>query len=233
PGETFAYEFPVRQAGTYWYHSHSGMQEAVGLYGPIVIDPATSSGVAYDREYVSMLADWCPLHPHAIMRQLKAMSGTFNMRKQTSSGSSAGRDQSAKDRFAWAGMRMDPTDISDVTGSTYSYLVNGHDSAANWTALYAPGERVRSRVINASAMTNLNLRIPGSAMTVIAADGQDSEPVETDEIQIAIAETYDVIVTPAVAGPHAIVAEASDRSGQVRATSATQPGMVAPIPPIR
>ena len=233
PGETFTYEFPVRQAGTYWYHSHSGMQEAVGLYGPIVIDPATPSSASYDREYVLMLADWSPLHPHEIMRQLKAMSGTFNMRKQTLSGLLAGRDQSAKERFAWAGMRMDPTDISDVTGSTYSYLVNGHDSAANWTALYAPGERVRLRVINASAMTNFNLRIPGLVMTVIAADGQDVQPVETDEIQIAIAETYDVIVTPADVGPHAIVAEALDRSGQVRATLATQPGMVAPIPPIR
>ncbi|MCI1270089.1 MAG: copper resistance system multicopper oxidase [Sphingobium sp.] len=232
-GETFNYEFPVRQSGTYWYHSHSGMQEAMGMYGAIVIDPAGPDPVAYDREHVIMLADWSFLHPHTILRKLKAQGGYFNMQKQTLAGLMAGKDQSAADRRMWAKMRMDPTDISDVTGSTYHYLVNGHDSAANWTGLFAPGERVRLRIINASAMTNFNVRIPGLAMTVVAADGQNVQPVETDEFQIAIAETYDVIVEPKGDEAYGLIAEAIDRSGQVRATLAPRLGMIAPIPALR
>jgi CopA family copper-resistance protein len=232
-GKTFNYEFPVRQSGTYWYHSHSGMQEAMGMYGAIVIDPAGPDPVAYDREHVIMLADWSFLHPHTILRKLKAQGGYFNMQKQTLAGLMAGKDQSAADRRMWAKMRMDPTDISDVTGSTYHYLVNGHDSAANWTGLFAPGERVRLRIINASAMTNFNVRIPGLAMTVVAADGQNVQPVETDEFQIAIAETYDVIVQPKGDAAYGLIAEAIDRSGQVRATLAPRLGMIAPIPALR
>lgn len=233
PGETFLYEFPVRQAGTYWYHSHSGMQEGMGLYGPLVIDPQDPAPPPCDREHILLLADWSTLPPHELMRQLKTMSGTFNRQKQTLAGLLSGRDQRLAERLDWAAMRMDPTDLSDVTGSVYRYLINGHDSAANWTGLFAPGERVRLRVINASAMTNFNLRIPGLPMTVIAADGPEVQPVETDELQIAIAETYDLIVTPTEARPYAVVAEALDRSGQVRATLAPRPGLIAPVPPLR
>ncbi len=233
PGETFTYEFPIIQAGTYWYHSHSGMQEAMGLYGPIVIDPAGPDPVQSDREHVLVLADFSTMHPHQQLRKLKLMSGYFNRNKQTLAGLLAHRDQPLKDRLEWAKMRMDPTDISDVTGATYSYLVNGHGTAENWTGLFAPGERVRLRIINASSMTNFNFRIPGLAMTVVAADGQNLKPVETDELQIAIAETYDVIVTPTEAKPFGIIAEALDRSGLVRATLAPQAGMAGPIPALR
>ncbi|MDG5971622.1 copper resistance system multicopper oxidase [Sphingomonas paucimobilis] len=232
-GQTFLYEFPVKQSGTYWYHSHSGMQEAMGMYGAIIIDPAAPDPVAYDREHVIMLADWSFMHPHTQLRKLKAQPGYFNMQKQTLSGLLAGKDQSASERRMWAGMRMDPTDISDVTGATYHFMVNGHDSTANWTGLFAPGERVRLRIINAAAMTNFNLRIPGLAMTVVAADGQNVQPVETDEFQIGIAETYDVIVEPRADEAYGFIAEAIDRSGQVRATLAPRLGMVAPIPAIR
>ena len=233
PGETYNYEFEVKQSGTYWYHSHSGMQEAMGMYGAIVIDPAGPDPVAATREHVILLADWSFLHPHTILRKLKAQGGYFNMQKQTLSGLIKGQDQSAADRRMWAGMRMDPTDISDVTGSTYHYLVNGHDSGANWTGLFTPGERVRLRIINASAMTNFNVRLPGLPMTVVAADGQNVQPVETDEFQIGIAETYDVIVEPKEDRAYGFIAEAIDRSGQVRATLAPQMGMIAPIPVIR
>ena len=233
PGQTYIYDFPVRQSGTYWYHSHSGMQEAMGMYGAIVIDPAGPDPVAATREHVILLADWSFLHPHTILRKLKAQGGYFNMQKQTLSGLIKGQDQSAAERRMWAGMRMDPTDISDVTGSTYHYLVNGHDSGANWTGLFTPGERVRLRIINASAMTNFNVRLPGLPMTVVAADGQNVQPVETDEFQIGIAETYDVIVEPKEDRAYGFIAEAIDRSGQVRATLAPQMGMIAPIPVIR
>lgn len=233
PGGSYTYEFPVKQSGTYWYHSHSGMQEAMGLYGAIVIDPAGPDPVGYDREHVLILADWSFTHPHRLLRKLKQQPGYFNRQRQTVAGLAAGKDQNAAERRQWAAMLMDPTDISDVTGAAYHYLINGHDSAANWTALFTPGERVRLRIINAAAMTNFNFRIPGLAMTVVAADGQNVAPVETDEFQIAIAETYDVIVRPTGEGPFAIVAEALDRSGQVRATLAPQTGMAAPIPALR
>ena len=233
PGQTFLYDFPVRQSGTYWYHSHSGLQEAMGMYGAIVIDPAGPDPVAYDREHVILLADWSFMHPHTILRKLKAQGGYFNMQKQTLSGLVKGQDQSAAERRMWAEMRMDPTDISDVTGSTYHYLVNGHDSGANWTGLFTPGERVRLRIINASAMTNFNVRLPGLPMTVVAADGQNVQPVEIDEFQIGIAETYDVIVEPKEDRAYGFIAEAIDRSGQVRATLAPKMGLIAPIPALR
>ncbi|MDP1027580.1 copper resistance system multicopper oxidase [Sphingomonas sp. KR1UV-12] len=233
PGETFVYDFPVRQSGTYWYHSHSGMQEAMGLYGPIVIDPAGTDPVAAEREYVVVLSDWSPLHPHLQMKRLKQEGGYFNMQRQTLAGLLAGRGQPLKERIDWGQMRMDPTDVSDVTGSTYSYLVNGHGTAENWTGLFAPGERVRLRIVNASAMTNFNVRLPGLAMTVVQCDGQHVQPVETDEFQIGIAETYDVVVRPAEPRAYALVAEAIDRSGLVRATLAPRAGMAADIPALR
>jgi L-ascorbate oxidase len=233
PGETFSYQFPVRNAGTYWYHGHSGMQEAMGLYGPIVIDPAGNEPDPVTHEHVLVLSDWSPFHPHELLRRLKLSSGMFNRQKQTIGGLTAGKDQPLADRLAWARMRMDPTDISDVTGTTYSYLVNGHGTQENWTGLFALGERVRLRVINASAMTNFNVRIPGLAMTVVAADGNAVVPIDVDEFQIAIAETYDVIVQPAREEAYAFIAEAIDRSGLVRATLASRPRLRAAVPALR
>lgn len=233
PGQTFSYEFPVRQAGTYWYHSHSGMQEPMGMFGAIVIDPAGPDPVAYDREHVIVLSDWSFTHPHTIYRKLKSQGGYYNRQKQTLGGLLQGKDQPLKDRVMWGGMLMDPTDISDVTGSTYQYLINGHGTGENWTGLFTPGERVRLRIINASAMTNFNVRLPGLPMTVVAADGLDVQPVETDEFQIGIAETYDVIVQPTDARAYGLIAEAIDRSGLCRATLAPQLGMAAAIPALR
>ncbi|MBD8698937.1 copper resistance system multicopper oxidase [Sphingomonas sp. CFBP 13714] len=230
---TFTYDFPVVQAGTYWYHSHSGLQEQMGHYGPIVIDPEGPDPIVSDREHVIVLSDHSPLHPHAIFRRLKLQGGYFNYQKQTLGGLLAGRDQPAGERRMWGGMRMDPTDVSDVTGATYTYLVNGHGPADNWTALFTPGERVRLRIINASAMTNFNVRIPGLKMTVVQADGQNVRPVAVDEFQIAVAETYDVIVEPAAPVAHTLVAEAWDRSGMARATLTPRIGMVAAVPALR
>ena len=233
PGQTFDYDFEVRQSGTYWYHSHSGMQEAMGQYGAIVIDPAGPDPVAYDREHIVVLSDWSFMDPMEQLRKLKAMDGYFNHNKQTFVGLLKGQDQSSADRAMWGKMRMDPTDISDVNGSTYTYLINGHGPQENWTGLFAPGERVRLRIINASAMTNFNVRIPGLPMTVVAADGQHVQPVETGEFQIAIAETYDVIIQPKDDQAYGLIAEAIDRSGQCRATLAPRMGMVAATPAIR
>lgn len=235
---SFTYEFPVVQNGTYWYHSHSGLQEQSGHYGPIVIDPAEPDPVAYDREHVVVLSDWTFMHPHRVMGKLKQEGGYFNRAQQTLAGLIGGESELARsmpleERLMWGRMRMDPTDIADVTGSTYTYLVNGHGPQENWTGLFRPGERVRLRFINASAMSIFNIRIPGLPMTIVAADGQNVRPVETDEFQISVAETYDAIVTPTEDKAFTLVAESIDRSGMARATLAPRLGMSAPVPPLR
>ncbi|MBL0768109.1 copper resistance system multicopper oxidase [Sphingopyxis sp. DHUNG17] len=233
PRSTFVYEFPVVQSGTYWYHSHSGLQEQLGHYGPIVIDPAGADPIAHDREHVIVLSDHSRLAPEEIFRKMKVNPGHFNRQRQTLSGLLAGKDQPLKERVEWGRMRMDPTDVADVNGSTYTFLVNGYGPHDNWTALFAPGERVRLRIVNASAMSIFNVRIPGLRMTVVQADGLNVVPVEIDEFQIGVAETYDVIVTPVEERAYSFVAEANDRSGMARATLTPRVGMIAPVPALR
>ena len=232
PHSRFTYEFPLRQHGTYWYHSHSHMQEAVGLYGPLIIDPADADPNAYEREHVIVLSDWSFLDPHAILKRLKQDAEYFRRDNPDLAELLGGKGQPLAERLRWGGMRMSPADIADVTGAVYTYLVNGHGPGENWTGLVTPGERVRLRVINASAMTNFNLRIPGLALTVVEADGNAVQPVEVDELQIAVAETYDVVVVPGDAA-YRIVAESVDRSGMALATLAPRLGMTAPAPPLR
>ncbi len=232
-GTTFTYEFPLIQAGTYWYHSHSGLQEQLGHYGPLVIDPKGADPVAYDREHVIVLSDYSFLHPHKIFKRLKQQAGFFNFQKQTLAGLFAGQDQSFKERLHWSEMRMDPTDISDVTGAAYTFLVNGHGPDDNWTALFKPGERVRLRFINAAAMTIFNVRLPGLPLSVVQADGLNVRPVTVDEFQIAPAETYDIVVGPMPDQAFTLVAEAVDRSGMARATLTPREGLTAAVPPLR
>ncbi|HZD51825.1 MAG TPA: multicopper oxidase domain-containing protein, partial [Woeseiaceae bacterium] len=163
PGATFQYRFPVKQSGTYWYHSHSELQEQSGLYGPLVIHPRDEDPVQADRDYVLMLSDWTFEDPHDVLRNLKKMSDYYNYRQfSLREGYGAGNDLSAdwRTKLSWDRMRMMPTDIADVTGATYSYLMNGLHPEGNWTGFFRPGERVRLRVINGSAMTHFNLRIP-------------------------------------------------------------------------
>ncbi|HEY0113374.1 MAG TPA: copper resistance system multicopper oxidase [Allosphingosinicella sp.] len=232
---TFVYEFPIRQSGTYWYHSHSGLQEQMGHYAPIIIDPADTDPVAYDREHVIVLSDWTFRHPHELITKLKKEGGYFNRQKMTLLGRLSGdpeQQMPAADRRMFAKMRMDPTDILDVTAATYTYLINGHGPAENWTGLFRPGEKVRLRIINAAAMTIFNIRIPGLDMKVVSADGQNVMPVDVHELQIGNAETYDVIVEPADQA-YTFVAEAMDRSGLGRATLAPRMGMSAAVAPLR
>ncbi|KEO87394.1 copper-binding protein [Erythrobacter sp. JL475] len=227
PGETFTYEFPIRQNGTYWWHSHSGFQEQAGHYGPIIIESADPDP-RYDRDYVVLLSEFTPIHPHAIMRKLKVGEHYFQRQMQTMREG----EMPGSERRMWGQMRMNPRDIADVTGATYTYLINGHGPADNLQLEFRPGERVRLRVINGSAMTFFNVSIPGVPMTVIQADGQDVAEVEVDEFQIGVAETYDVIVAPSD-GSHAIVAEAMDRSGMGVASLTSHKGHIATPPPLR
>ena len=228
---TFVYEFPLRQSGTYWYHSHSGLQEQVGHYGPMIIDPAGADPVAYDREHVIVLSDWSFMHPHQIFSRLKQEGGFFNRRRETLFGQRS-EELSREDRQMFARMRMDPSDISDVTEAAYTLLTNGHSPDENWTGIFRPGERVRLRIINAAAQTTFNVRIPGLPMTLVATDGINVRPVVIDEFQIGNAETYDFIVQPEDRA-YTIVSESIDRSAMARATLAPRMGMSAPVPPLR
>lgn len=230
PHQTFNYQFPIRQSGTYWYHSHSNLQEQQGHYGPLIIDPAGAEPARYDRDYILLLSEFTPLHPHFIMSRLRTGEGYFNRQL------SAWTDDypmSGAERRMWAEMRMMPTDIADVSAPTYTYLANGRGAEEGLEYAFRPGERIRLRLINGSAMTFFNVRIPGLAMTVIAADGQNVRPVEVDELQIATAETYDVIVECGSAEAYPIVAESMDRSGMALAMLAQRSGARAAVPALR
>ncbi len=229
-GKTFTAEFPVRQSGTYWWHSHSNLQEQTGHYGPIVVDPAGPDPVQADYDYVLLLSEFAPVSPHTIMNKLKNGENYYNY-KQTSL-TDAYR-LSEKQRLMWGKMRMMPTDILDVTAPAYTYLANGHGPEQGLEYLFRPGKRVRLRIINGSAMTFFNVRIPGLPMTVVAADGQNVRPVEVDEFQIGVAETYDVVVEPGRVPAYTIVAESMGRSGMAVATLASAPGERAAVPALR
>ncbi|MGE4367045.1 copper resistance system multicopper oxidase [Thermomonas sp.] len=235
PGGEYLYQFKVRQSGTYWYHSHSSLQEQAGLLGAIIIDPAGPDPLACERDYVVLLSDWTDLPPQRLLARMKKRSDYDNFYKRTLGDfvrdvRRDGLGATLADRRAWGAMRMSPTDLADVNGHTYSFLANGHTAAQNWTALFAPGERVRLRFINGAAMTFFDVRIPGLAMTVVAADGQPVQPVDIDEFRIAPAETYDVIVQPRDDAAYTVFAQAMDRSGYTRITLAPRSGMQAPIP---
>lgn len=235
PGETFEYRFTVNQAGTYWYHSHSGFQEQLGHYGALIIEPKERSGPAYDREHVVMLSDWTFEDPHRVLSRLKKQPDAYNYQRRTVADffrdvARDGFSATLSDRWMWAGMRMNPTDIADVTGATYSFLMNGQSADEPWAAQFQPGERVLLRVINAAAGSYFDLRIPGVPMTVVQVSGQPVEPLETDEFRIAIAETYDVIVQLPDDKPYVLYAEAMDRSGFTAGVLAPRAGLTAEWP---
>ncbi len=235
PGGSHTYRFTVRQHGTYWYHSHADLQEQAGMFAPIVIDPVSTSVLPANRDYAVMLSDWTDEAPWQVFSKLKKQGGYYNYNKRTivdflhdvrSDGMAATMERWSM----WMGMRMDPTDIADVTASTYTYLVNGKPPAQPWSALVHAGDTVRLRLINASAMTYFDVRIPGLTMTVIQADGQDVTPITVDELRIAVAETYDVLIAPTEDRAYTLFAETMDRSGYTYATLTPQPGLETPVP---
>ncbi|MGE3344340.1 MAG: copper resistance system multicopper oxidase [Vicinamibacterales bacterium] len=235
PGETYNYRFRVKQSGTYWYHSHSGFQEQRGVYGAIVIDPLKPAPFHYDREHVIVLSDWTDEDPARIFRKLKKQSDYYNFNQRTVGDfvrdvRRMGLGATLSDRKMWGEMRMSPTDLSDVTGYTYTYLMNGTAPAGNWTGLFTPGERVRLRFINGAAMSYFDVRIPGLKMTVVAADGQCVHPVSVDEFRIAVAETFDVIVEPTGQEAFTIFAQSIDRTGYAAGTLAVREGLQAAVP---
>ncbi|MEO8339676.1 MAG: copper resistance system multicopper oxidase, partial [Nitrospirota bacterium] len=235
PGTTFTYQFLIRQSGTYWYHSHSGLQEQSGIYGPMIIDPIEPEPFRSERDYVVMLSDWSFESPETLLANLKKQGGYYNFQKRTAGEfltdvRRLGFWPALQNYLMWDQMRMDPTDFADVTGYTFTYLMNGLSPSGNWTGLFRPGERVRLRFINAGAMTFYDVRIPGLTMTVVQVDGQNIQPVVVDEFRMGPAETYDVIVELAEGHAYTIFAETMDRSGYARGTLAPHQGMSAEIP---
>lgn len=236
PGETFSYRFKIQQSGTYWYHSHSDLQEQAGLYGPIIIEPTRPEPYKYDRDYVIMLSDWTDQAPRTVMSKLKKQSDYYNYSQQTVAdffreANAQGWDAALQNRLDWGQMRMMATDIADVTD--YTFLVNGRTPEQNWSGLFKPGERVRLRLINGSAMSIFDVRIPGLKMTVVQADGNNVTPTPVDELRISVAKTYDVIVQPQDDQAYTLFAESLDRTGYARATLAPREGMSGEVPALR
>ncbi|MDG9980054.1 copper resistance system multicopper oxidase [Ectopseudomonas oleovorans] len=235
PDGMYEYKFKVNQNGTYWYHSHSGLQEQVGVYGALVIDAKEPEPFSYDRDYVVLLSDWTDENPARVLAKLKKQSDYYNYHKRTvgdfiNDVSEMGWSAAVADRKMWAVMKMSPTDLADVSGYTYTYLMNGQAPDGNWTGIFKPGEKIRLRFINASAMTYFDVRIPGLKMTVVAADGLHVKPVSVDEFRIAVAETYDVIVEPDSEQAYTVFAQSMDRTGYARGTLAVQEGLSALVP---
>ena len=237
PDGMYEYKFKVHQNGTYWYHSHSGLQEQIGVYGALVIDAKEPEPFSYDRDYVVLLSDWTDENPARVLAKLKKQSDYYNHHKRTVGDfiddvSEMGWSAAVADRKMWAEMKMSPTDLADVSGYTYTYLMNGQAPDGNWTGIFKPGEKIRLRFINASAMTYFDVRIPGLKMTVVAADGQYVKPVSIDEFRIAVAETYDVIVEPENEQAYTIFAQTMDRTGYSRGTLAVREGLSATVPEV-
>ena len=237
PGETHAYRFDVRQSGTYWYHSHSGFQEQRGVYGALVIEPRRPEPYSYDRDHLVILSDWTDENPDRIFAKLKKQAHYYNFNQRTIGDflrdvRERGFGSTVADRARWGQMRMTPTDLADVTGETYTYLMNGRTPTGNWTGLFERGERVRLRFVNAGAASYFDVRIPGVELTVVAVDGLSVHPMTVDELRIASGETFDVIVRPMGQDAFTICAQAMDRTGYARGTLAVREGLSAPVPPL-
>jgi len=238
PGETYEYRYRVKQAGTYWYHSHSRFQEQTGAYGPLIIDPKDGEPFEYDRDYPVVLSDWSFEDPETIFRHINLMGHYYNFQQRTVGDffddvAEGGFAETVTRRMAWGEMRMSPVDLADVTGATYTYLMNGHSPAMNWTAIFNPGETIRLRFINAGSTANYDVRIPGLDMEIVMVDGKAVRPVSVHEFRIGVAETYDVLVRPGRNRAFTIFAESLGRSGYARGTLAPEPGLEAAVPALR
>jgi len=238
PGETYPYRYKVIQAGTYWYHSHSRFQEQTGTYGPLIIDPKDGEPWSYDRDYVVVLSDWSFEDPETIFRHINLLGHYYNYQQRIFPDfiqdiQEKGLEWTIKERTAWGDMRMSPVDLADVTGATYTYLMNGNSPDMNWTALFNPGETSRLRFINSATQSNFDVRIPGLDMEVVMVDGKAVRPVPVHEFRIGVAETYDVLVRPRQDKPFTLFAESLDRSGYARGTLAPEPGLEATVPDLR
>nr|WP_228271248.1 multicopper oxidase domain-containing protein [Acinetobacter brisouii] len=236
PNGDFVYRFKIRQTGTYWYHAHSAGQEQDGLYGALIIYPKNHQPITpaekTDRDDVIMFSDFHESSSEQIMKNLKKSSDYYQNQRETvadvlKQSKQQGLKATWQNRSMWNRMRMLRTDLSDVTG--YHFLVNGKTPQQNWTSTFKTGEKIRLRMINASAMSFFDVRIPNLKMTVVSADGQPVQPVTVDEFRFGAGETYDVIVEPKQA-QYQIQAESIDRSGFALATLRNQDAAPTALP---
>ena len=210
PGASFTYEYKVRHAGTYWYHSHSGLQEQRGIYGALVFHPRRPT-LAAERDYVVVFSDWTDENPEQVLRNLKK-DGDYYARQKDSVQSwdealAQGRE-AVNNRLRGAWIRMGTMDLSDVGYNLF--LSNGSREP---TLAAEAGERARLRLINASASSYLNVEFAGGPMTLIAADGIDVEPQKVKRLRMAVAETYDVLVHIPERRAYALRATSEDGTG--------------------
>jgi FtsP/CotA-like multicopper oxidase with cupredoxin domain len=213
PSQTHTFQFALTHSGTYWYHSHTHLQEQSGVYGSIVVEPRGGEPVRADREEVLVLSDWTNIDPMEVMRMLMRGSDYFGLkRRNAQSLLGAWRQGMLKEYFQREWDRMMPMDVSDVGYD--AFLINGQRSTR---IQGGPGERVRLRIINASAATYFHVASSAGPMTIVAADGPPVEPVKVDRFLMAIAETYDVVVTIPLTGEYELRATAQDGSGHVSA----------------
>lgn len=189
PKGTHIFRFPIKQSGTYWYHSHSNMQEQRGLYGAFIINKKDEPKMP---NYTVLLSDWTNESPHEVHRSLKGMNDWYAIKKNAvQSYGEAAKAGALKEKFRQEWQRMDAMDVSDVYYD--AFLTNGklQDSQPQFKA----GEKIRLRIINGSASTYFWVQFAGGQMSVVASDGIDVEPVEVDRMIVAVAETFDVIIT--------------------------------------
>ncbi|HRN76517.1 copper resistance system multicopper oxidase [Ottowia sp.] len=234
PGETFTYRFTLEQSGTYWYHSHSFMQELTGIYGALIVEPRGGETIRAERDHVVLLSDWTGDDPMRALSRIKASAHVYNQNNPTlvkllHDARQQGMGAALAERDMWNAMRMSPTDLADLSSRVLTYLVNGQAPGANWTALFKSGERVRLRCINGSGNTFYDLRIPGLKLSVVQKDGQDVEPVTVDEFRIGPGQTCDVIVQPRDEA-YTLFAQSMDRTGAAVSTLAVREGLKAPVP---
>ena len=234
PGETFVYKFKLQQSSTYWYHSHSGFQEMTGMYGALIIEPLEKYIISADNEHVIQLSDWTDDDPMDLFRKLKVQSDVFNFNQPTvpeffDDISNSSVSNALQRREMWNKMRMNPTDLADLSASAMTFLMNGSTPMSNWRGMFKAGEKVRLRFINGSSNTFFDVRIPELKLTVVQADGQNVEPVTVDEFRFGPGETYDVIVEPKN-DAYTIFAQSMDRSGYAKGTLSSSPNIDAPVP---
>ncbi len=212
-GATFTYEFPLRQSGTYWFHSHTGLQEQRGVFGSIVVEPRNSEKRSAIRDQVLLLSDWSNESPEEILRTLKRGSKWYGIKKGTAQ-SLWGAHQAGElgHYFSREKSRMPPMDVSDIAYD--AFLVNGQ---RKFQVAGKPGETVRLRVINGSAATYFYLQSATGPLTIVAADGPSVQPTHVNRLLIGIAETYDLLVQIPKSGSWEIRATAQDGSGMATA----------------
>lgn len=213
PGKTLKYEFAIKQNGTYWYHSHTMLQEQSGVFGSIVIQPKEKK-LEYDKELVLMLSDWTNEKPMDVLRTLKRGTEWYNIKKGTASplNQVIARGALGAQIDFWK-QRMEGADIADIY--YHAFLINGQQTREYPD--FKPGEKIRLRIVDGAASTSFWMTFGGEAPMLVSADGKDVVPVKKNKTFIGIAETYDFLVTIPQNGKMEFRITAQDGSGTASA----------------